>query len=72
MEMKNPKGMRVPHLVIWIQRSPDEVLCFTKTKFALCGVHKMRREMKTWPNDHWNPEISRCSVVPEKKTKCVQ
>ena len=58
-------------MIIGIQRSPDAVLCRKKNK--VCAVEAQGNE-KAYVNaspsaGHLDPEIPRCSVVPEKKTK---
>ena len=62
--------MHVPVLVIWIQRSPDAVLC-RKKKCTMCSPKEEQRNEKALVNacpsaGHLDPEISRYNVVGSK------
>ena len=64
--------MHLPVVVIWIQRSPDAVLCRKKKKQSVCSPVEAQGNEKALVNaspsaGHLDPEISRCSVVPGKR-----
>ena len=64
--------MHLPVVVIWIQRSPDVVLCWKKKKQSVCSPVEAQGNEKALVNTspsvgHLDPEISQCSVVLGKK-----